>query len=134
MKALMMLISTVVVAATATAGTLPQGRWRLEEYKFKNATEHTRKGVDTILIVKADGKLGGSTGCNAYGGSYAMNGGKLKITDIISTMRACEEPTPEFEKGFFDTLERATSAEVKGGTLMIRDLTGTFLRFTPDDK
>jgi len=115
----------------ATAQSLPAGKWRLAEYRSGGEVQRTLKGVDVTLNVHPDGKLGGSSGCNAYGGSYATDDGKLKIADIISTMRACEEPTPQFERTYFDLLEKAVDAEVKDGDLVITDADSThLLRFT----
>ena len=113
---------------------MPAGKWRLDEYKFGDASQHSLKGVDTTLVIKQNGNLGGDTGCNAYGGSYALADGKLAITDIISTMRACDEPTPEFEKNYFDTLENVASVEIKDSALVIADKNGHFLRFVRRDK
>jgi heat shock protein HslJ len=69
-----------------------------------------------------------------FGGSYSDERGKLKITDIISTMRACQEPTPQFEKNFFATLEGAVSAKEKGDALVLTDKDGHYLRFSQVDR
>ena len=109
--------------------TLPAGKWQLDQYRFGDKVERPLESLDITLNVRADGHLGGSSGCNVYGGSWSEDGGKLAITDIISTMRACEEPTPLFEKSFFDVLEKASSVETKDGTLLITEESGHFLRF-----
>ncbi|HEY2847607.1 MAG TPA: META domain-containing protein [Pyrinomonadaceae bacterium] len=124
--------SVLLLGSIVAAQSLPPGKWRLEEYRFGSTTEHTLKGVQTTLVVKSDGKLGGDSGCNAYGGSYSTDNGKLKIADIISTMRACEEPSPTFESGFFDVLEKANSAKVEGDALVIFDKDSRYLRFVRD--
>jgi putative lipoprotein len=124
------LFTVVVLAWSAIGQTLPVGKWRLEEYKFGAKAERPLDKIDITLNVKADGKLGGDSGCNAYGGSYSATKDALWIGDIISTMRACEEPTPAFEKSFFSTLESAATSEVKNDKLIIKDKTGSrFLRF-----
>jgi heat shock protein HslJ len=113
------------------AQSLPIGKWRLKEYRSGRKVEKPLIGVDVILNVRSDGKLGGSSGCNVYGGSYATDDGKLQIGDLVSTMRACEEPTPQFEKTFFYVLENAVDARVKDGELVITDADKTrVLRFT----
>ena len=123
----------VLCVGGLSAQPLPAGKWRLHEYKFADKVEQPLKGANTTLNVKADGKLGGDTGCNAYGGSYAIKDGKLKIADLISTMRACDEPTPQFEKAYFQVLENAVSAEVKNGLLVIADNGGHYLKFDAAD-
>lgn len=123
----LMLLSFLTIVAAAQS--LPAGKWQLEEYKFGSASDQPLKGIATTLLIKANGNLGGDTGCNAYGGTYTAEKGKLAITDIVSTMRACDEPTPTFEKDYFNTLENATSAETKDNTLVITDKNGRYLRF-----
>ncbi|MFL6374046.1 MAG: META domain-containing protein [Pyrinomonadaceae bacterium] len=131
---LMLLSAMGAMAGMAAAQSLPAGKWQLDEYKFGATTEHPLKGVATTLLIKPNGNLGGNTGCNAYGGSYSGEKGKLAITDIISTMRACDEPTTTFERDFFNTLQSAASANVKGSTLTIKDAKGHYLHFIRSDK
>ncbi len=132
MRNALILMFLILFAAAGYGQTLPQGKWRLESYEFGAKLEHPLDNREVTLNVAADGKLGGSSGCNAYGGSYSFEKGKLWIGDIISTMRACEEPTPEFEKAFFAVLENAVDAKVINGKLVIADKAGTHvLRFVP---
>lgn len=122
--------SVFALTSIVAAQSLPQGKWRMEEYRFGPTSEHTLKGVNTTLVVRSDGKLGGDSGCNAYGGSYSIDKRKLAITDIISTMRACEEPTPQFESSYFRVLRDASRVELKKSELTLIDpATHNFLRF-----
>ena len=109
---------------------LPEGKWQLVSYNFqqKIAFPIDRSGI--TLNIRPNGRLGGSTGCNVYGGSYSFEDGKLKIGDLISTMRACDEPSTQFEQLFSKTLEGASAFELKDADLTITDTkTGNFLRF-----
>jgi heat shock protein HslJ len=127
-------VSILFLTAMAAAQPLPLGKWLLEEYRFDAKTEVAVKGIKTTLVVRAKNRLGGDSGCNAYGGSYSTVDGKLKIADIISTMRACQEPSPSFEKSFFDVLENADSAKVEGHALVIFDGDSHYLKFVRDDR
>jgi len=113
--------------AFANAQPLPAGKWRLKDYRSGGAVERPLKGLDATLNIHADGKFGGNSGCNVYGGSYTTDNDKLKIADITSTMRACEEPTPAFEKTYFDLLENAVHAQLKDGELVITDADSSHL-------
>ncbi|MEQ1921693.1 MAG: META domain-containing protein [Pyrinomonadaceae bacterium] len=127
------LILTFVVAAGSLpvfAKDFPQGKWRLASYNFEQKIAFPIDQSEVTLNISPDGKLGGKTGCNVYGGSYDVIRGKLKITDIISTMMACEEPSLQFERLFTGTLLGAREFTYKDGTLTITDKkTGNFVRF-----
>ena len=116
-------------SAVCFSQSLPVGNWQLEEYNFAGKVEHPLDKAAPTLVVRTNGKLGGNSGCNSYGGSYATSKDKVKISDIIHTMMACEEPTPDFETNFFGMLENATSAQVVGKKLLLQDNKGHFLRF-----
>lgn len=124
---------SLIVAAfvlPAFGQSLPQGEWHLIAYNFKEKVAYPIDKNVITLKVRPDGKLGGNSGCNAYGGSYAIEDGRLRISDIISTMRACAEPSPDFEYSFFKTLGSATEFSSADRKLTITDpKTKNFLRF-----
>ncbi len=103
------------------ANELPMGKWRLVAFNFGVQKEITIKNSKTTLIVGRDGQIGGNTGCNAFGGEYTFEKGRFKIGDLISTMMACDEPTPDFEYKYFGLLRNATKFEAKKTTLTISD-------------
>lgn len=44
----------------------------------------------TVLTLSfTDGNLGGSAGCNSFGGAYKVSGDQLKTGEIASTLMAC---------------------------------------------
>src|SRR5438552_11378282 len=102
-------------AAMSSAQSLPEGKWKLIAYNFTGRVDLPIPGIDITLNIHTGGKLGGNSGCNVYGGEYIVEKGKLKISDIISTMMACEEPTPQFEHSFFGVLNSATEFRVRKG-------------------
>jgi heat shock protein HslJ len=117
-------------ALSASAQTLPEGEWHLSSFGFTHKFVFPIDKDQVTLKVHPDGKLGGNTGCNVYGGNYEINDAKLRIFDLISTMRACEEPSSRFEQSFLDTLSGASEVHLEQGELTITDLkTGNFLRF-----
>lgn len=124
---------SLVIAALvlpALGQSLPPGEWHLVSYSFKEKIVYPVDKSTVTLKVRPNGKLGGSSGCNVYGGSYSFEIDKLRIFDVFSTMRACEEPSPEFGHSFFTTLEAATEFSFADGKLTITDLkTKNFLRF-----
>ncbi len=66
------------------------------------------------------GSAGGNSSCNVFGGNYESDGSKIKFSQIISTMRACEfEDRMTIERGFLDGLQNADRFEIKDGRLFI---------------
>lgn len=79
------------------------------------------------LNIDANGKIGGNGGCNVYGGNYLLKSPKkpikkprkIKFTDIISTMMACEGSS-NTEGAFFRSLREAVSVSLEGNELVIK--------------
>ena len=121
----------LLVTISSSANTLPTGVWRLESYNFqqKIAFPNDKNGI--TMTIREGGKIGGRSGCNVYGGSYSVEDGKLRISELISTMMACDEPTMQFEQTFFRTLEGATEFTAESWKLTLTDpKTGNFVKFT----
>ena len=118
------------LTVSMSAQTLPEGKWRLVSYNFMDKVAYPIDKMGITLNIHPDGKLGGKSGCNVYGGSYAFEKGKLKITDIISTMMACDESTMQFEHLFYDTLRGASEFKLQKSVLTLTDpKTVGFLKF-----
>ncbi|MBK6750840.1 MAG: META domain-containing protein [Pyrinomonadaceae bacterium] len=129
-SAIITMISISIISTTAISQSLPQGKWRLESYNFMQKIAYPIDKNTITLNIHEEGKLGGKSGCNVYGGNYSMEDGELSITGIISTMMACEEPSMQFEQTFFRTLEGAKNFELSNGKLTITNaVTANFLRF-----
>ena len=69
-----------------------------------------------------DGTLSGNGGCNNYSGPYTVDGDKIKIGPLASTMMACAEPegVMEQETQYLAALQLAESYQVEGGVLELR--------------
>jgi heat shock protein HslJ len=74
--------------------------------------------------------VGGNSGCNSYGGVYAVDGSSMVISDLVSTLRACAGPLNEQEAEFLRALGEAAAYEISNGRLMLKDGGGTVLVFT----
>ena len=113
---------------------LPEGEWQLVSYNFQQKIAFPIDRSEITMNIHADGKLGGRSGCNVYGGSYSFEDGKLKFGDLISTMMACEEPSMQFEQHFWKTLQGASEFELSGKLTITDEKTGNFLRFEREAK
>jgi heat shock protein HslJ len=78
-----------------------------------------------------EGQVGGSAGCNSYGGSYQVSGDKLTIGEIVQTEMACLDPpgVMEQEQEYLQLLGQARSFSIRGHELRITTSTGETLTF-----
>ncbi len=58
-------------------------------------------------VVFDDGRIGGSTGCNGYGGEITITGGSVRVGEIASTLIGCEAAIAETEERFLRILRSA---------------------------
>lgn len=88
------------------------------------------RGAPTITF-QSDGQFNGFSGCNYYGGKYALAGSRLTLRDVAMTAMACVNPgltansdAMSFETDYMLGLSRITAYHVSGDTLTLRDSGG----------
>ena len=129
-NAIISILSFTFFTGSTFSADLPQGKWQLDGYYFKRKIVYPIDKKAITLNINEDGKLGGRSGCNVYGGSYAFEKEVLKISDIFSTMMACDEMTMAFEQTFYSVLISATDFRLDNGLLtIINKKTLEFVRF-----
>lgn len=101
-----------------TAGAL-QGTWRLTAYGDPANPTPVAEGSEVTAVFEPGG-LGGSAGCNTYGGSFQFEGQTLTVSNVVSTLRACEDQAVMTqETTYLDALGRVTAYQVEGSTLRL---------------
>jgi heat shock protein HslJ len=115
--------STQATTAAASGGTIEGTTWTVTELNGKPVPS----GVQATLTF--DGKsLSGSSGCNTYNGSASFADGKATVSgNMISTMRACDEPANSFEAAYLKALPTVTTYTVDGNTLTLSDSSGAVI-------
>jgi heat shock protein HslJ len=68
------------------------------------------------------GKLGGSTGCNRYGGPYTVDGDTLELGEIASTLIACPPPAGAVELAYLGAFRRAAQWRLQDEELVLLDV------------
>lgn len=107
-----------------TGATLGDTRWTLVSI----GEEPAAPDVETTLNIGTDNAIGGSGGCNVYGGSISYTGDAgISIREVFSTMMACADPAMAQERNFFNALNAAAQFSVEGDTLTLSDEEGTAL-------
>ena len=108
-------------------------KWTLEAIK---GVPISRDGRTAFLnFEEARQSIGGNSSCNVFGGSYTATASTLRITDVISTMRACEEgDRMTIEREFLDGLRQANRYEIARGKLMLYRNQRLLLTFAGQNK
>ena len=132
------LLSVVVVALTAGCGgdegsgssqaDLENRPWVLVSGIAVPLTPATASPSATF----AEGRVGGSTGCNRFTGPYTLDGDSLEIGQIASTRMACIPPADRVERSYLGALGKAASWRLDGEQLVLADADGAeLLRYAP---
>jgi heat shock protein HslJ len=76
----------------------------------------------TITAEFIDGRIGGKSAVNQYGGPYtAMSDGSISFGDLVSTMMAGPEPDMKAEQTYLALLAKMSSFKVDGEQLTLTD-------------
>jgi heat shock protein HslJ len=82
--------------------------WKLVSFGKAGAESPVLEKTAVTIKFGADGKAGGSSGCNSYGGEYQVRDDTLSLDRIISTKRAClAQDIMEQEQGYLMALGSA---------------------------
>jgi heat shock protein HslJ len=78
----------------------------------------------TITLLFAADQLSGAGGCNTYNGAYAVTGNNLSISPLAITRSSCGEELDAQEAAYVQALQGATSYQIIGAQLILRDSSG----------
>ena len=105
--------------------------WRLVSLGPAGSETDVVPGTSVTAKFGEDGRVGGSTGCNSYGGTYEVRGDSISFGRLISTKRAClDQNANEQERRFLAGLEAANRFRLSTDRLTIlSDRPRTVLNF-----
>jgi len=116
--------------AAADPNRLHGTLWKLLRYGAENAPT-LPVGQQAITLSFGANGIGGSGGCNVYGGSYRIEGENISFSNIFSTLIACEpEEIAKQEQAYFQALRKATRYRFDDGLLIINYSADESLVFT----
>jgi heat shock protein HslJ len=111
---------------------LEDKKWILSEIKDKPIVESKET---PIITFDKENSAGGYTGCNVFVGNYSVKGEKIKITEIMSTFRACVEVgNMTVEREFLSGLQKANRLLIKDGKLFLYEDEDILLAFRPENE
>jgi heat shock protein HslJ len=102
-----------------------EGSWTVISVLYDDAIRSVVADTEPTADFSADGKIGGSTGCNDFDGPYTLQGTKLDIGPLNATDKAC--PTKDAsrqEAGYLAALESAVRIERAGPQLTLFNAKG----------
>lgn len=127
---LMMLLAACAGQAggSGQAGTVPN----LEGTEWVLASLNGNEPItgSTVTLKFEKDQLGGSGGCNSYGGKYTLGpDGKISVSEVVQTEMACMDPAGvmEQESQFGQALSQAASFQMNGDNLEIKNAAGEII-------
>lgn len=122
--------TTVTDAPAPNPIDLAGTRWVADAMFLGGAQAPLVPRAQPTLDFAADGlTLGGTTGCNSYGGEYSLGSGTITIGALSQTEMACEEPLMQQEANVLSILADATVITLEDGVLSVGRLGGSMLQF-----
>lgn len=102
--------------------------WKLKEMNGNKVVMVPNQDKEQGFMLRSNGKITGSDGCNTFFGSYKLSdGNKISINENLgTTMKACPDMKLN-EKEFFNVLKNAEKYDLKGNTLMLKNSNGQLL-------
>lgn len=142
MKSLQVFLSALVVIALSActqeanetgeqsgsqvqASGLENTKWQLVSFGQQAGEIAVADSIQIKLQFNPDNRVGGSGGCNSFGGGYEVQGASLVFDHIISTKMACADGNlMQLESQYFAALENAATFALNGDRLNIKDDSG----------
>ena len=122
--AALLALAAVVAGCGGSGGSSPSlegTSWKLTGWSVSSQDPNDF----TITAQFADGRIGGTSAVNSYGGPYTTgDDGSFSVGDLVSTMMAGPEPDMRAEADYMTLLAAARQYKVDGETLTLLDAGG----------
>lgn len=107
------------------ASLLQGDEWAVDEI----AGQPIIDGSKVTLAFSADGRVSGAGSCNRFMGSYTLTGEGLTLSQMASTMMACEDGLMDQEGRYLRLLEAVSRFDLDAeGTLVLHTAAGDTIR------
>jgi heat shock protein HslJ len=98
--------------------------WTVDSIISGDAVSSVPNGAPATLVFTDDGRLEVNTGCNTGGGTYEVTDGTLRVSELMTTLRACDGAAAQLESAVMGVLnagEIAYAIDAGSLTLMAGD-------------
>ncbi|MDX1277493.1 copper resistance protein NlpE N-terminal domain-containing protein [Oceanihabitans sediminis] len=91
-------------------------KWRLVKLMGKDISD----SEVFISFATDENKVFGFSGCNNFNGSFEVaHGSQLKLSEVATTLKSCEEANMDLEKEFMEMLNTADNFSLHGNTMTL---------------
>jgi heat shock protein HslJ len=112
---------TVSLSACGGTSSLDGTSWKLDGWSASSLDPRDF----TITAQFADGRIGGTSAVNSYGGEYTTGpGSAFSVGEIAQTLMAGPEEDMRAEAAYMELLRAAASYKLNGTTLTLYDANG----------
>ena len=119
------LLSLILAACASKTANLEGTSWQLVNFAEKAIVPNY---VPTISF--EEGRVGGNSSCNTYGGEYKTNGEQIEFGMLMSTMMACADNDAMMqEQEYLALLGEVESWALRDGKLYLFTVDGATLIF-----
>ena len=95
--------------------------WTVNSIVSGDTVSSIPEGVLATLAFGADGRVAVATGCNQGGGSYAVEGGRIRFAEIVLTKMACDGARGKMEAAVLAVLQaEALTYTIEAGSLSLQ--------------
>lgn len=81
--------------------------WTVDAIITGDAVSSVPNGATATLVFTDDGRLEVDNGCNSGGGTYKVTDGQLRVSELMTTLRACDAPAAQLESAVMGVLNAA---------------------------
>jgi len=132
MKAIQAILTCASLCGCAMYDTGPQaeldGIWVIEYISGKPVIDYSPAFMEFDNM----DKVSGNASCNAFTGTYVLNGSSVSISKVAITRKMCPDALMEQEQRFVDALGEITRVESVQGLLELKNASGqTVFRASP---
>lgn len=114
-SAFILLLALFMLATCSQVSEPPSGEWTLVSLNGAPLVEDTE-----INLVFEEDRVGGSAGCNSYGGTFESGGAGIDITSLTITLMACTDAgVMAQESTYLGALEAVETFELDGEKLLL---------------
>ncbi len=118
-----LLLRRAAASSSAVTDPLESTYWKLIDLGGAPLTAASGPAEPHLILNSETLRAGGAGGCNRLTGSYKLNGDRLSLGPMASTMMACTEGM-ETEKAFLEALGRVSGWRIAGHQLELLDTAG----------
>lgn len=99
--------------------------WQVTGYNNgRQAVVSLIEGSELNVVFSEDGTVSGSSGVNTFSGSYTVDGGRISIGPLATTLMAGDPALMEQEAAFLAALESVSAYGIRGSELELRSEDG----------